>query len=148
MVSTLDIIKELKRLLKSEFEKAGFYLINLNEDYGKPAFLFSYINERTKDNNYYLKTKVLDMQIIYFSKLKTNGKEDENDRFEVMGKLDNILGTLNLSVKDRNFKFNYRYGEAGGHLTIELEFEFIDDKPIKIETNEMMKKLFMNGKEV
>lgn len=147
MVSTLDIIKELKRLFQREFENAGFYLINLNEDYKKPAFLFSYINERTKDNNYYLKTKVLDIQIIYFAKVKTNGKEDENDRFEAMEKLDNILGALNLNVKDRNLKFKYRYGEAGGHLTIELDFEFADNKPILKLTNEnieMIQKIFIN----
>lgn len=148
MVSTLDIIKQLKILLQKEFEKAGFYLLELNEKYEKPAFLFSYIKDRTKNNNYYLKTKVLDMQIIYYAKIKTNGKEDVDDRFAAIEKIDTILGPLNLNVKDRNLKFQYSYGDAGGHLSIDLEFEFIDDKLIKIETNEMMKKLFVNGQEV
>lgn len=148
MVSTLDIIKELKISLQKEFDKAGFYLLELNEKYEKPAFLFAYIKERTKDNSYYLKTKVLDMQIIYYAKIKTNGKEDVDDRFSAIEKIDNILGTLNLNVKDRNLKFEYSYGDAGGHLSIDLEFEFIDDKLIKKESYEMIKKLFMNGQEV
>lgn len=148
MISLLDIIEAIKQKLENSFQDAEIYISNLEEGFKKPSFLFAYHNLDNKSSNYYLVNKKLDMQIIYYAKEKQSGKGDGLDRLGAMEKLDNIFGTLNLQVKNRNLSFQYSYGEADGHLTIELYFEYADDKPTQEEERETIQKIIMNESEV
>lgn len=131
--------------LKEEIPSAGYYIFNLPKDINKPAFLFKYAKRNIVDANYYLNKVKLEIPIVYFTAKDNLGNENIEDKLKVIEKLDNILGSMTLKVKDRNLRFSYSYGEIEGILTISLSFEFMDEKDLILENYDTMENIKINN---
>lgn len=130
--------------MKKEFPLAGYYIFNIPKDMNKPAFLFNSTKRSSVDGNYYLNKIKLELQILYFGIKNDVGIENVEEKLKTIEKLDGILGEMNIKVKDRNLRFNYSYGDVDGHFTINLNFEFMDEKEVDLKSCEKIKIVTIN----
>lgn len=138
IITTIDLIKGLEEKLKKEFPRAGYCIFNMPKDINMPAFLFTNIKRNKTDGNYYLNKIKLELQIVYYGITNENGFEVIEDKMKTIESIDRVLGDMNLKVKDRNINFNYGYVEADRRFTINLTFEFMEDKEFETENYEKM----------
>lgn len=141
IITTIEIIKGLEEKLKKEFPLAGYCIFNIPKDINMPAFLFTNIKRNKTDGNYYLNKIKLELQIVYYGVTNENDFKVVDEKIKTMESIDRVLGDMNLKVKDRNINFNYGYVEADRRFTINLAFEFMDDKEFETQNYEKMENI-------
>lgn len=140
MISTLDIIRALARECNKIIPNATLYIGQLPENTEYPALLFEPSFTKELRSNYFTKSTSLAIDVIYFN----NTKDSYTDKLEKLISLQDFLDTYNLTVKDRNLKFDYESNVDDWQLIITLVFKFTDNAVVDTGNYDLMKEINLN----
>lgn len=152
MVSVLEVIYSVVKAFKECMPTSKHYIGNLTENYVAPCFVHRLVFNNDKRQTKHVKDTTIDLQIIYFGTRTGYANTDYEDTLKVMDSLKSFLDTFLLEIGDRNLKFDYRFSEADGQLTVNMDFKFkdgvIDMKFNEEQARDMIGKISLTDKEM
>lgn len=152
MISNLDILNEVSRLLTEACPAAGnVYLKTCPDEFSRPCLCIDVVEDESNDINIDTTLEKLSLYVTYFSSLNSNNLPDPTEQQEQMDVIKNVFRKGYVRVGDRAIQVKYAGKQREDRLNESeigafLNFEYCEERPKATEEHEIMQDLYFKGR--
>lgn len=142
MVSRVDLMKAMNRVLVEAFPDRTVYWNTAPDDFVRPSFLIQYVSGTLDGDNFHLVEQTAYFTITIFESVDEYTDSDQEALLQTHDQVLRLFRAGYVAVGDRALKVIASSGSIDEQESfVDLQFQFMDERDLKLPEYHMMEQL-------